>query len=183
MGGGLVLSPGLIIKQSPGIAWQGEGPLTWMNIKQSPGRSLEGCGERCLPASHVSPEPTALPSQHPRRASPSFLSCSHSFYPRRDSLATSSAAVQLFRFVATLSSRALPSPGTPARPYSHSIHSGLYLAVEGHLCAGLSACVPFPASLGPRHARLPFPVLGHPVATAFDFWSFPTSHRGGGGVA
>lgn len=115
-------------------------------------------------------------------ASPSFLSCSHSFYPRRDSLATSSAAVQLSRFVATLSSRALPSPGTPARPYSHSIHSGLYLAVEGHLSAGLSAYVPFPASLSPRHARLPFPVLGHPVATAFDFWSFPTSHQGVGGV-
>lgn len=88
--------------------------------------------EQCLPASHPARSPgaaqrTSLPlllgSPWARGASPSFPACSSNFYPWRDSLATSSTAVQLLVLVATLysASRAPVGPAAclpegPARP-------------------------------------------------------------------
>lgn len=120
---------------------------------------------RCLPVSHVSPEPAGFlrcpmagrgASPHP----PPSPFCSHSFCPWRDSLATSSTAVQLSDFVAALppASQALPTrpPRRPARPHSHSVCPRLCLAKEGRLPAN---CPPafHPQPAAPLHAHLPVP--------------------------
>lgn len=86
----------------------------------------------CLPVSHASLEPAGFLS-HPVGGvggTPSSPSCSRSFCPWRDSLATSSAAVQLSDFVATLSpaSQALPAPTPGALPGPTHIPSALVCA-------------------------------------------------------
>ncbi|EAW89327.1 WW domain binding protein 2, isoform CRA_c, partial [Homo sapiens] len=134
--------------------------------------------ERCRPASHASPEPTVLPSVPP---SPSgallgarSIPCSCftlSFSPRRDSLATSSTAVQLPQSgthcytqpheplqTSQVSSRALPDP-------AHIPSAGLCWSQKATAPAFHSARV----QLQPPPPFLPFPVLGHVVATLCDF--------------
>lgn len=153
--------------------------------------------EPCLPASSSEPAALlgALPSRRLRSSARStglvsFLSCSSSFCPRRDSLATSSSAVQLPRFGIHFLLRLVNSlrpasrlPGGPRRAPPHSLRSGLCLTVEGHLPAGLSAHIPIPASLQPGHAHLPLPVLSLVTCCHhFDLGSFHASVQGVGGV-
>lgn len=89
--GCLVLSPGLTIKHLPGTGVDGrEGPLAWELCLQLPTLSQSPRVLSTLP-SHLWGSPWEC------RVSPVVLSCCSSFYPWRDSLATSSA-VQLPRF-------------------------------------------------------------------------------------
>ncbi|CAI9163813.1 unnamed protein product [Rangifer tarandus platyrhynchus] len=164
-------------------------PSSSSDIKQLSGTRLEGRGGplelgRCLPVSHASPEPAGFLSRPVggRGAPPSSPSCSRSFCPWRDSLATSSAAVQLSDFVATLSpaSQALPAPALAlgALPGPTHIPSAL-------VCAWLrrATCPPtvhlHSVPSRPRPFTLTFPSLPRPGSSSRLFFrlEFPTSRR------
>lgn len=142
-------------------------------------------------ASHASLEPTTLPSIPPSPSGALLgargIPCSSftlSFSPRRDSLAISSTPVQLPQSgthcytqpheplqTSQVSSRALPDP-------AHIPSAGLCWSQKATAPAFHSARV----QLQPPPPFLPFPVLGHVVATLCDFRSCKMSFQGLGGV-
>lgn len=131
---------------------EGRGPLTGSCTPSSP----HSPGAHRCPAHFLAASGALLGAGVPQS-----LSCSSSFYPRRDSLATSSAAVQLPRLAATLSSASGPPKGPAALLTFPAL--GLGLAMEAAPPTVSSHSIP--SSLW-CHACLPPPPSWSFVATA-----------------
>lgn len=140
--------------------------------------------EWCFPASHNSSQSTgATQPSFPLPIFEDFLrisGCAPCSYlilvSHRGPLVTSSTTVQLphlgRHFILNLTSSITSATclllGGPARLYSHFLHSGLSLSMEGHSPTRLSAHIPFSArgQLQLHSPSLPSPVLCHSVATS-----------------